>query len=65
MNKIQKVQKGHYQLDNLTILFLQRMSIGLWFVYDQENLTRNVWTDATPKTFVSYKEAKEYALGAI
>ena len=65
MNKIQKVQKGHYQLENLTIKFLERMSIGLWFVYDQENLTKSLWRDETAKTFVSYKEAKEYALGAI
>ena len=41
------------------------MSIGLWFVYDKENLTKSLWRDETAKTFVSYKEAKEYALGVI
>ena len=62
---MKKIAKGHYQLENLTIKFSQRMSIGLWFVYDKENLTKSLWRDETAKTFVSYKEAKEYALGAI
>ena len=62
---MKKIAKGHYQLEDLTIKFSKRMDIGLWFVYNAKDLTKSLWRDDTVKTFVSYKEAKEYALGAI
>ena len=62
---MKKIEKGHYQLENLTIKFIERMGMGFWFVYDAKDLNKSLWRDETAKTFVSYKEAREYALGAI
>jgi hypothetical protein len=62
---MKKIAKGHYQLEDLTIKFSKRMDMGLWFVYNAKDLTKSLWCDSTVKTFVSFKEAKNYALGTI
>ena len=62
MTQIKRIGFSSYSYGDLTIRKSRRMDMELWFVYRASELTKNIWRDAAAKSFVSYKDAKAYAL---